>query len=124
MTESLTDATHDLTNPFTDVVRTDDPKAPYKPVDHEPLLVTLRKAVRASLGGTAAGRSDASARSLLNQQAFMLWEQIERDVQQATRTHLRDRPNPLLGYAVQILAERVDALWNTNQITEAEYLWL
>lgn len=126
MTESMTDATHDLTHPFTDVVRTDDPKAPYKPVDHEPLLVTLRKAVRASLGGTTDGGipGDVSARSLLNGQAFMLWEQIERDVQQATRTHLRDRPNPMLGYAVRQLAEHVDALWNTTQITEPDYLWL
>ena len=124
MTETLTEAVHDLIHPWTDVIRTDDVKNPYKPVEHEPLLVMLRKAVRASTGRTSAGRSDDSARSILNLQAFTLWEQITGDVRGWTRRFVRDNPNPLLGYAISNLASHVDALWNTSQITESEYLYL
>lgn len=124
MTETMTDAVHDLVNPWVDVIRTDDRKTPYKPVDHEPLLVMLRKAVRASTGRTAAGRTDSAERSLLNVKAFDLWNQIGREVAQATRRHTRDRANPLLGYALRTLAEKIDALWNVNQISEDDYLHL
>lgn len=121
MSHSFTDTIHDLVNPFTDVIRTDDRKHPYKPVDHEPLLVMLRNAVRASTGRTASGRTDPASRSVIDLAAFELWERIEQSVLMDTRRYLRDRPNPMLGYALTNLAQGVDALWNAGQITETDY---
>lgn len=118
---SMTDAIHDLVHPFTDVIRTDDRKKPYKPVDHEPLLVMLRRAVRSSTGRTASGRTDPSARSIIDITAFELWERIEQSVLMDTRRYLRDRPNPMLGTALIALAAGVDALWNQGQITEEDH---
>lgn len=119
MITTMTDATHDLTSSWTDVVSVN---GKYKPVDHEPLLVTLRTAIRSSTGGTAAGASDDAARSILNLEAFELWEQITWEVNMLTRQHMKDRANPMLGSAVAHLAVRLDALRNTNGITESDYL--
>lgn len=120
MTETMLTTVNDLINRWTDIVHTDDRKKPYKPVDHDPLLVTLREAIRSSTGGTTSGASDDAARNMLNLEAFELWEQITADVAHLTRKHTKDRPNPLLGYAVKHIGERIDALWNTNQITETD----
>lgn len=117
---TVTEAANDLINPWTDVVETGGAKR-YAPVEHEPLLVTLRAAIRSSTGGTTSGASDDATRNLLNMEAFGLWERITADVRTLTRRHLRDRPNPLLGYAVRTLTERLDALHNTNQITSTDY---
>jgi hypothetical protein len=115
----LTDAVKELIHPWTDVVTTGGRNG-YTAIDHEPLLTMLRTAIRSSSGRTASGRSDDAARNILNLQAFELWEAIARDVLTYTRRHTRDNPNPILHAAVENLAEKVDALWAGNQITEAD----
>jgi len=120
--DSMASAVHDLITPWTDIVQTGDVKIPYKPVDHDPMFVTLRMLIRSSTGGTASGASDDAARNVLNLEAFKLWEQITNEVALLTRKHTRDRPNPMLGAAVHRLAGSLDTLWNTHQITEPEYL--
>lgn len=122
MTGMMIDATRDLIAPWTDVVHTGDRTKPYKPVDHEPLLITLRVLIRSSTGGNTSGATVDSERSILNLEAFALWEQITQDVMFLTKKHTKDRPNPMLGAAVRMLSERLDALWNSNQITESDYL--
>lgn len=119
MTETMTDAVRDLIHPWTDVVATGGRRS-YQAVEHEPLLLMLRTAVRASTGRTASGRSDDAARSVINLQAFELWESITRDVLTFTRRHTRDNPNPMLGAAIDNLATKVDALWAIHQITEPD----
>lgn len=117
--ESMVDAVHDLVHSWTDVVtigRT------YQAVDHDPLLVTLRQTIRSNPGGSTAGASDDATRNVLNLEAFTIWEHITIDVRTLTRNHTRDNPNPLLGLAIQRLAERLDAAHHTNQIPEHEYL--
>ena len=120
MTETtMTDAVNDLINPWTDVVTSGAVRG-YQAVEHEPLLVMLKTAIRSSSGRTSAGRSDDAARNILNLNAFELWESISRDVHTFTRRHTRDNPNPILPYAVRTLAEHVDALWANHQITETD----
>lgn len=116
----MTDATNDLVNPWTDAVRA---HGSYKAVDQVPLLVMLQNAVRSSTGGTAAGATDPAERNTMNLEAFELREQITQEVLMLTRKHTKDRPNPMLGYAVRHLAEKLDALRNSSQVTEHDYLY-
>lgn len=116
----MDDAIHDLVHPWTDVVTV---SRKYQPVDHQPLLVILRDTIRSSTGGTTPGASPDHDRNVLNLEAYALWERITLDVRTLTRKHTKDRPNPLLGYAVQSLAGKLDALWASNQILEADYLY-
>jgi len=115
----MTDAVHDLINPWTDVVEAG---RKYQAVDHDPLLVTLRTMIRSNTGGTTPGATRDADRSIMNLEALTTWERITGDVRTLTRRHTKDRPNPLLGYAIRTLAGTLDALWASHQITEPDYL--
>lgn len=115
---TMTDAIHDLVNDWTDVVTVG---RKYQPVEHGPLLVTLRAQIRSSSGGTTPGATADHDRNVINLEAFALWERITRDVLMLTRKHTKDRANPMLGYAVKSLAGKLDALRASNQLTEQDH---
>jgi len=116
-------ALDELTKPWNDVLS---PKESgtghYMAIDYPPLLDMLREAVGSSLGKTQSGKSPDAERSILNLQAFSLWEHIDG----TTRTWLRElstmRPEPELKAALIQLGGLLQALHASNQIKEQRWL--
>jgi len=117
----LTEAVTKLTTKWSDVLSPADGMDTYRPIDYDPLLDMLAAAVTASTGQTESGRSDARERNPVNIQAFTLLERIDGQ----TRAWLKDnnvRAPKDLKAAVALLADRLGALWASNQIQEREYV--
>lgn len=111
-------AVNKLTRPWSDVLS---PKESgtgrYQPVDHQPLLTMLEEAVRASLGRTAAGRSPASERSLIDMKAFTLLERIQ-DGSGAWLVEWGVRPPKDVRDRVVQLADTLTTLHRTQRIEQ------
>jgi hypothetical protein len=90
----------------------------YMPIDYPPLLDMLAQAKSSSLGRTSAGRSPDAERSLLNLEAFGLWEHIDGTVRAWLRELSRTRPEPELKAAVRQLVGLVKALHAAHQIPQ------
>lgn len=115
-------AVEKLTRPWTDVLS---PKetgtGKYQPVDYPPLLDMLREAIGSSLGKTQAGRSADAERSIMNLQAFTLWEHIDGTVRAWLRDLTKNRAESELKAAVTQLAGLLQALHASQQIKESQY---
>ena len=93
----------------------------YMPIDYPPLLDMLEEAKRSSTGKTQSGKSPDAERSLLNLQAFALYEHIDG----STRAWLRDLSTipakANLKDALIQLAGLLQALHASHQIKEQRY---
>ena len=118
----IQNAVNVLTHPWSDVLT---PKesgtGTYQPIDYPPLLDMLKQAIGSSTGKTQSGKSPDAERSLLNLQAFALYEHIDG----TTRAWLRELSTvpakANLKEALTQLAGLLQALHASNQIKEQRY---
>jgi len=113
---------HALTRQWSDVLSPKESSTgTYMPIDYPPLLDMLKEAIGSSTGKTQSGKSPDAERSLLNLQAFSLYEHIDG----TTRAWLRDLSKmPAqadLKAAVNQLAGLLQALHASSQIKEQQY---
>lgn len=117
---ALDTAVHKLTRPWSDVLGPrESGTGKYRPVDYKPLLTMLAEAKASSLGRTSAGRSPAAERSLLNLEAFTLWEDIDGRVRSWLSELSKERHRGELPELVVRLAGLVKALHAANQIPDS-----
>lgn len=110
-------AVEKLTRPWSEVLGPrESGTGTYRPIDHPALLTMLAQAKSSSLGKTAAGRSPDAERSLLNLEAFGLWEHIDGSVRAWLRELTTARPEPDLRDALLQLAGLLKALHASHQI--------
>lgn len=120
MNHTLTDVQNTvdvLTKPWSDVLSPKESgNGTYRPIDYPPLLDMLREAIGSSLGKTQSGKSADAERSLLNLQAFQLWEHIDGSVRAWIQELSKSRPPADLKPALNYLAGLLKALHASNQI--------
>lgn len=115
-------ALDELTKPWTDILSPRETgTGKYVPVDYPPLLDMLREAIGSSLGKTRSGVSSDAERSLLNLQAFQLWEHIDGTVRAWWQEVSKDRCPTELKVALRELAGRLHALHASNQIPTSRH---
>lgn len=112
-----------LTAPWSDVLS---PKETgtgrYVPVDYPPLLDMLDEACRSNVGGVpSAGRTDPSARNLLNLEAHMLREHIDGTVRAWIRELSKERAAAELKSAVTQLSGVLHAHRSAGTIPDSEW---
>lgn len=111
-----------LTRPWSDVLSPrESGTGKYQPIDHRPLLDMLAEAKSASLGGTGAGRTADSERSIMNLTAFQLFEQVEGRVRGWLAEYSTARYGEDVKSAVRRCYGLVKALHASNQIPEQRY---
>jgi len=94
----------------------------YQPVDYPPLLDMLDEACRSNIGGVpTAGRSDPSARNLLNLEAHMLREHIDGTVRAWLRELSKARAEVELKSAVTQLAGVLNAHHAAGTMPDSEW---
>lgn len=121
MTDALlTQAAHDLINPWTEVITRDSGKwEATDPLD--PLLTTLDELV-ASNGGAGMNGALSHARNLINMQAFKLREQIrERANEWAPATGVKVGTRLPLRASIQHVVTRAELLYGGAQLREDTY---
>lgn len=91
----------------------------------DPLLHELRQAVRSNLGRTGSGRSDLAARSLLDLQAFEMYEDISGRIGGFYKAMTGNKPRPtpeesLKGWFVVFRAFHMSGHYTDQQVGRIE----
>jgi hypothetical protein len=108
-----------LTKPWTDVLSPKESgNGTYRAIDYPPMLDMLREAIGSSLGKTQSGKSPDAERSLLNLQAFQLWEHIDGTTRAWILDLSKERSPQELKPALNHLAGLIKALHASHQIDD------